>query len=103
MNESPDQPRNSGDSTWRFLWLPFAFVPSVVGFASLSMGPAPPWRAGALVILLAGCSVAAGFGLVGGVKNKGLKILLGLLLTAFFLVLNVAIMVYAGCSKSGGI
>jgi hypothetical protein len=102
MNEEsspdPQDPKTPGAA---FLWLLLAFVPGVLALAlpNSSLGAIGPL----LFFFGAGCCLASGFGIADRMKNPAARILVGLLLSGAFFVLNVIIVILIGCSSMGRI
>ena len=102
MNEEPNRPNETKEQLSPVVWLVCAFIPSLMAIACLSMRNSPSWLGFWLVVANAGCSLAAGIGLLSGIKMQVVRIIIGMLLAGFFFVLNVFIVVFAGCSGMGG-
>ncbi len=75
-----------------------AFLPAVAiqvfgGFSRTQSG-----IGGGLVLFMIACCLISGFGLMIRIRNLALRILLGLLLSIGFLVMNLVILLAIGCS-----
>ena len=103
MNEEPNPPNNVGNGMHPLLWLLVAFIPSIVALGCLGSKTVGSALVPVLLILDVGCSLAAGFGFVSGMKSLAGKVALGLFLGVFFVLLNAAIVLFLGCSGMGRI
>jgi len=83
------------------LWLLEAFIPSVVALGIMEKANASPYLGVALSILCVVCSVIAAVGLVRGMRSLAMQIILGIFLAGFFFIMNVVVVVFIGCSRSG--
>ena len=97
----PEPPTSKNKSFPKIIWLLVAFIPGLVGVACLKINA--PWLLYFLVTLDIACSVSASIGLVRGMKSREAQSALALLLTLFFLVANVFIVLFVGCSSMGRI
>jgi ascorbate-specific PTS system EIIC-type component UlaA len=105
MNEEPNpppEPENTNPIPI-MLWLLVAFLPSVVSIGLMRLKNTPSEMLTGLVILAGACCVSSAFGVLRGVKEVGLRVLLGLFLAGGFFVLNVIIVIFVGCSGMGNI
>jgi hypothetical protein len=101
MNEEPTEPKRQTGSLPIVIWALCAFVPSVVGIAFLNTRDSGPWIGRPLLVLNLACSLLSGFGLLRGRKDMISRIVLASVLAFFLFLLNVAIVVFAGCAKTG--
>jgi hypothetical protein len=102
-NDPPSPPANSeGDGGRKILWLPAAFVPSAFGIASIGNSGASHTLLIVFISLNVLCSVAASVGLGKGM-GVGTRFLLVFFFSPAFFVLNLIIVAFVGCSRSGGI
>ena len=102
-NDSNQPNKPEVHSIPKVLWLFVAFIPSVVAIPCFGIKTSAPLLLPALVILDLLCSSIAAVGLVRGMKNEAVQSLLGLFLGGFFIIFNVVITVFVGCSGMGRI
>jgi len=98
----PQKPDDENNSGLKFLWLFCAFVPSLVAISFMGMKNPPQWFGVFALFLDAACSLLAGVGLLSGMKDQVVRVILGVFLGGVFFVLNVIIVVFVGCSGMGG-
>lgn len=106
MDEELKQSNQQGEGKKPFLkliWLLCAFIPSLVAIPCLGIKNMPQWLGLSLLMVNAGCSLFAGIGLLSGIKDPAIRVILGVLLGGFFFVLNVIIVIFIGCSGMGRI
>lgn len=84
-------------------WLIVAFVPSVISISFLSVKYPSQWHVTALLFIAAGCCLCSAFGMLSGIKEQAVRIVLGLFLAGGLFVLNVIIVVFVGCTNMGRI
>lgn len=103
INPPPQPDGTGGNPLPAILWLFVAFIPSLVSIHFLGARNPPQWLATALLILSATCCLCSGFGVLAGVKDVSLRIVLGLVVAIAFFVLNVIVVIFVGCSGMGRI
>jgi hypothetical protein len=94
----PDNPNQKPSDPLRIFWFFCAFIPSVIGIACLRSngGQMMPL----LLFLDLVCSfVSAGGIMRGTMKEKSVELLFAFFLGGFFFLLNIVIVVLAGCSQ----
>jgi hypothetical protein len=101
MDEHPN--RDGENQIPLIAWALCAFVPGIAGIACLGIKSEGQWVFPCLLLLNLGCSLAASFGLTARVKNDGTRVAVGMLLAIFLFFMNVAIVIFAGCSGTGRI
>jgi hypothetical protein len=101
MNEEPTEPSGQRDPVPIIIWVFCAFAPSLIGIALLDIKNKGAWLGGSLLALNIVCSFLAAFGLLRGVIDMGSRVSLAFMLAFFLFLLNVVIVVFAGCSKMG--
>lgn len=80
------------------MWLIVAFVPGAISVPLLGARHLFEWSPIAVLIIAAACCLCSAFGMLGGVKEQAVRIILGLLLAGAFFVLNMIIVVFVGCT-----
>jgi len=102
MNEeiNPSQkPGGNGSSGLKILWLFLAFIPSLVTI--LGFETRTPREGFGMFALILGitCSLLAGIGLLNGMKDRVVRVVLGIALGGVFFLLNFIIVLFVGCSQ----
>src|SRR5947209_438121 len=106
MSNLPPDRDNLPKTGWKptqLLWLVVAFIPSAVGIPCLSIRNPTPVLPAILVLIGLGCCVGSAIGLFRGVRNPAVRSLLSVAYVLTFLVINVSIVIFAGCSGIGRI
>jgi len=86
-----------------FLWLLVGLAPIPILLAVISSRrPNPTWGV-TMLIVCALCNLLGGLGCLGGIKNIGVQIILGIFLAIVFFLLSWIIAVFQACSHSGGL
>ena len=94
-----DEPPNSGEPAPKIIWLFVAFLPTVLALISFETPKLWPPILVVLVVLDFVCSVIASDRLTRGMKDNDTRGILMLFLILFFLVANVGISAFVGCSQ----
>ncbi|HWD93215.1 MAG TPA: hypothetical protein VG938_12800 [Verrucomicrobiae bacterium] len=106
MNEEPNptpNPKRVNSAGVAVIWLVFAFVPSLVAAPFINGRYAAHFSGPAFLFFAAACCLCSGFGVLRGVKNQAVRVVLGLFLVGVFFILNVFIVILVGCSGTGRI
>jgi len=99
-----DPPKNEPDPGRRFLWLLVGLAPILIVLITLSSpGPHSSAAGAALLIICPLCNLLGAFGCLGGIKDPGVRIILGIFLAGFFFCLTAVVAVFQACSQSGSI
>ncbi len=103
----PDEPGLPGDHLpaplVKIISLFVAFVPSLAAMSVLKTHSGGQAIGTGLLILSVICCVGASIGIVQGIKSTATQVALAVLLSGFFLVANLVIVVLVGCSQMGSI
>src|SRR5262245_12167618 len=96
--ESSTEPNKPNSPGAKVLWLLLAFVPSLLAFFMMDNNSSADIGS---IILIVGiiCCLFSGFGISGVLQNTAARIVLGLVLSAGFFVMNVIVVVLIGCSR----
>ncbi len=103
MTNQPVEPKQSNQWLRKLFWLLCGFAPSAIAIGCFRIKDPGRWLAPTLLLFGLGCSLASAIGLTRGVKDALNRSFLCVCLVIFFLVSNVFITVYAGCSGMGRI
>ena len=86
-----------------FLWLLVGLAPIPILLAVISSRRSNSTWGATVLIACALCNLLGGLGCLGGVKNIGVRIILGIFLAIVFFLLSWIIAAFQACSHSGGI
>jgi preprotein translocase subunit SecG len=104
MNEQPEPNRKDDRSEHAFLWVLLGLAPILMVLVMMSYVKGGTAEAHTLypimLILVPACNLAGGIGCLRGIEDAALRIILGILLGAFFFVLTVVVAVFQACSQS---
>jgi hypothetical protein len=99
MDQKPEGPENNNKSNYAFLWLIVGLAPiGILLFVLPANGGRPSIDPGLLLLFCIICNLMGGIGCLGGVKDAGTRIGLGLLLAGFFFVLTLGVVLFQACS-----
>src|SRR5690242_19856356 len=97
-----NRPNGNDEIPREFVWMFCAFLPGLVAILCLEFKNPPQWLWGSLLLLNVLCSLSSGIGLLAKMKDQALQFIFGVLLAGLFFVLNVVIVIFVGCSGTGG-
>jgi hypothetical protein len=98
----PEKPNDETHFGSKMAWLVCAFIPCLVAILCFQIQNPPPSLFRFLLFLNSVCALCSGIGLLGGLKDKVVRVILGVFLGSVFFVLNVFIVLFVGCSGMGG-
>src|SRR5580692_8109127 len=85
---------------YKGLCLAAAFIPTVFGIICLQIKGSGEWWLSVFLVLDFICSIVAGITLVRGIGKRWLQVLLAFVLTGSFLVINIFIVFFIGCTEA---
>ena len=98
-----DQKQKERNPATTFVWLLVGLAPIPMALIIISAKPGAPAAQSFLLcamILAPVCNLLGGIGCLGGIKNVAVRVILGILLSAFFFALTVVVAVFQACSNS---
>jgi hypothetical protein len=107
MSDEPNPKLKKHNPAFTFLWLLVGLAPIPMVLVLFSAAKPGSALAQSLLpialVVVPACNLLGGIGCLGGIKNIAVRVILGVLLAAFFFALTVVVAVFQACSQSGPI
>ena len=107
MSDEPNPNPKKHNPAFIFVWLLVGLAPIpmvLIMISAVKPGSAMSQSLFPIaLVLVPACNLVGGIGCLGGIKNIAVRIILGILLAAFFFALTAIVAIFQACSQSGPI